>query len=251
MKFGFIFVFILLMNSCASKPKVDSKKYLDLHKIHAPKHKVCIEFRNKVLIPPITDFEDAPRDDENYLFVRTEKVALKYIDGFDISKFTLKENLLEYQAMVEGCVNKTDPSHVTCDTLMPGYKFFRGLIYGMTQYNWSQSTMDKSLAITLSYINYLADAEDSLMEILLANDLLKRLAEKKFIDKAIISESIKIRHTGEKLFQDLKDQITKMGKKDITCDKAAGFYTKERVKVRELAKDFKHLLHSVKSNDKP
>ena len=235
-----------MLIGCAHKPKVSANKYLELHKDHAPKHLACNAFKKEILLPPVTELEDAPRDDENYLFVRNEAEALKYIDGFDISKFTLKENLMEYQAMVEGCVNKTDPKHVTCETLMPGYKFFRGLIYGMTQYNWSQPTINKSRAITLSYLIYLAKSEDSLMEILLANDLLKRLGEKRFIDKAIIPETRKIRITGEQIFKNLKGQISKMEKKAMTCEKATDFYNKERLKVKELAKDLRQLLTSVK-----
>ena len=229
----------LFISACAHKPqKVSPKKYLELHQLHSPLHQSCLEHQQKVLMPAIKESENPDLDDETYYFVRNEKQALSFIQAFNVEKFTLKENQLEYEAIINACVTNRDPSHRTCDTLLPAYKFFRGLIHGMNQYQWSAATKKKGVAITIAYIKKVAQSQSSIMDVLLANDLLKRLAERGHVNKQFYSLSADIRLSGEESFKSLKKKLQKFRKKDLSCEDAIGFYDDERKTVQELSSRF-------------
>ena len=247
MKIISVLILMLVFSSCSSKKglPVSPDEYLNLNKNHAAKHKACIQHRTHILEKPIMVAEEAELDDELYFFLRNEQKALFYIDNFDISKFTLKENQLEYEAIIKACVQKRDPKHITCDTLFSGFKFFRGLIYGMNQYKWSPGTKIKAKNITLKYLEYVGQSESSLMDIIFANDLLMRLSQRGYVNKDIYQETIVLRKDCEKSYEDLKKQIRKLGKKDLTCQDADAFYTKERIKVKELSRNFLVILNKV------
>jgi hypothetical protein len=233
--------------SCSSKnkPLISPDTYLKLNNAHFEKHKLCQEQQKKILIPPISESDNPDLDDENYYFLRDEKKALTYIEKINISHFTLKENQLEYEAMIKGCVTNRDQKHTTCETLLPAFKFFRGLIHGMNQYKWSKTTINKGRDITLSYIKYVAHSDSSIMDVLFANDLLMRLSDRKYIPTHIRNLSIELRKTGEVAFKDLKEKIAKMGKKELTCADANEFYSEERLKVRELSKELTRIVESI------
>lgn len=242
-------IFVLLtIFGCSSKkgPKVAPDEYLKLNKAHSAKHNLCIQHRSQMLEKPIKVVEEAELNDELYFFVRNEEKALFYIDNFDISKFTLKENQLEFEAVIKACVMERSPQHVTCDTLTSGFQFFRGLIYGMNQYRWSQATKNKAKDITWKYLVYVAQSESSLMDVLYANDLLMRLSQRGYVDKKLYPKTIAFRKDGEKAYKDLRKEIKKLGKKELSCEDVDSFYTSERTKVKELSQNFLVMLNETK-----
>ena len=93
----------VLVASCSSKKMnvVDPEDYLKIHVVNKNQHKACIQHRDNVLEKAITESENPDLDDEQYYFPRNEKTALEFINSFDITKFTLKENQQEFQAIIE------------------------------------------------------------------------------------------------------------------------------------------------------
>lgn len=243
-----ILILMLVLISCSSKkgPTVSPDEYLKLNQQHSVKHKACIKHRTQVLENPITETEEAELDDELYFFLRDEKKAISYIAHFDVTKFSLRENQLENEAIINACVLKRHPKYVQCDTLMPAFKFFRGLIYGMNQYGWKKETILKAKTITLTYLDYVGRSDSSLMDILLANDLLMRLTQEGYVSETLYNDTIIFRAQGEKAFKELNKQMKKLGKKEVNCEDVASFYSNERVEVKELSKDFLTLLGKVK-----
>lgn len=248
MKFLTILILFAALLSCSSKkgPKVAPDEYLKLNKINAPKHKLCIQHKNQILLKPISEVEQAELNDENYFFVRDEQKALFYIENFDLAKFTLKENQQENEAIIRACVMERDPEYLNCDTIFPAFKFFRGLIYGMNQYKWTVGTIKKSRELILKYLDYVAHSDSSLMDILFANDLLMRLAHREYVDKSIFKLTGAFRRDGEQAHKDLKKKIRSLGKKELTCADADTFYSSERVKVKELSQNFLTILSKTK-----
>lgn len=232
MKYLLLF-FALLLISCSSKK--EEPLYLKLNSSHKTQHQACLQHRKDVLEKPVTESEAADLDDEQYYFVRNEKTALTFIHAFDISKFTLKENQLEYEAIINACVVEKNPNYKVCETLFPAFKFFRALIHGMNQYRWSPATIQKAKTITLSYIKYVAQSESSLMDILLANDLLGRLSTRGHIPKNLATGSADLRRMGEKSYQDMMSELKKLGKRDLSCGEAKKYYGNERVIVKDLS----------------
>lgn len=240
-------ILLLALISCSSKkPKVSPDEYLKLNKAHKEKHNLCIQHRSQILEKPITVVEEAELNDELYFFVRNEEKALFYIDNFDISKFTLKENQQEFEAIIQACVMERDPNHKTCETLMPAYQFFRGLIYGMNQFRWTPATINKAKDITWKYLEYVGKSDSSLMDVLLANDLLLRLSQRGYVDKALHPKTIAFKKEGEQAYKDLRKEIKKLGKKELTCVDVDAFYSIERKKVIELSHKFLEILNGPK-----
>ena len=223
--------------SCSSKKgsKFSPDEYLNLNQINSAKHKACIQHRSKILERPIKTVDVAELGDELYFFVRDEKSALFYIENFDLSKFTMKENQQEHEAIVRACVTYRDSKYVSCDSSYTAFKFFRGLIYGMNQYGWSQTTINKAQEITLKYIEYVATCESSLLDLGYANDLLIRLAQRGYVEKTLYAETVAFRSRCEDTNQELRKNIRKLQKKKISCDDVGEFYMAERTKVKELA----------------
>jgi hypothetical protein len=237
MKTIIILVLSIALVSCSSKKgsKVSPDEYLNLNKMNTAKHKACIQHRSKILEKPIKTVDVAELGDELYFFVRDEKSALFYIENFDLSKLTIKENQQEHEAIVRACVTDRDSKYVSCDSSFTAFKFFRGLIYGMNQYGWSKTTINKAQGITLKYIEYVAQCESSLMDLEYANDLIMRLAQRGYVEKSLYPETLSFRSRCEDTGKELRKNIKKLQKKKITCDDVGEFYMAERTKVKELA----------------
>ena len=242
-----ILLLITLFWGCASKKAalVSPDLYLKLNKEHLPKHRACQAHRDKLVLIGFTEAEDAELDDENYFFVRNEKRALAFMKQFDLTKFTLVENQQEYQAIIQGCVLNKDPKHQTCDTTEPTYKFFRGLIYGMRQYPWSVATKRQATQLTLSYLDYVGKSNSSMMDILMANDLLRRLATLGYVDESLHQETWDFKTEGEQKFEQLKEKLQKLGTKKLGCEDIIHFYNDEREIVKELSESFLKMLQKA------
>jgi hypothetical protein len=210
-------------------------QYLTTHLSNKHLHEACELHKKEVLVPAIKESQNPDLDDETYYFVRHEAKALEFINKFDINKFTMKENGTEYQEMVHECVFEKSKEHKPCDTLLPAYKYFRGLIHGMNQYRWSSPTLEKAKQNTISYIQLSAESRSSFMELLLANDLLKRLAERSYIPKSHLTFSYSFRKEAESSYERLKKEVRKLQKKDFSCKIAVKFYESEKEEVQKLA----------------
>jgi hypothetical protein len=237
MKIMIILVLSVAFVSCSTKKgtKVSPDEYLNLNQINSAKHKACNQHRSKIIEKPIQTVDVAELGDELYFFVRDEKSALFFIENFDLSKITMKENQQEHEAIIRACVTDRDSKYVSCDSSFSAFKFFRGLIYGMNQYGWSQTTIKKAQGITLKYIEYVAQCESSLVDLEFANDLLMRLAQRGYVEQTLYAEMIAFRSNSNDAQKELRKRIRKLQKKKIKCEDAGGFYTAERMAVKELA----------------
>lgn len=249
MKILSLFLLLLTLTGCSTPKKavvVDPEEYLRLNKIHGPKHKACNQQISEVLRRAIRETEDAELGDENYFFVRDEAKALAFLNNFDIKKFTLRENQIENEAIVMACVTSVSKSYKSCNTVQPAFNYFRGIIYALRQYQWSQKTRDLAIAQTLQYLEYVGQSESSLMDIFFANDLLMRLSDMGYVPTTMYQETIGFRKQGELVHKELRKLIKKLSKKELTCADAQDFYQGERKKVRELSKNFLVMLGNAK-----
>ncbi len=237
----------LLLTGCAAKKHVlvAPDHYLNLNKQHAAKHKICIEQKKQVLNRAITRTEQAELNDENFFFVRDEKKALDYINKFDISKFANFESQLENRAIIGACVLKKDKDYKSCDSMMAAYEYFRGMIYGLRQYSWSGQTSESAISQTLSYLKYVTTNDPSLMDIILVNDLLMRLADQGSVKGELYSRAIGFRHDAEKLHKDLRKKMRKLAKKEVNCKDVQEFHEYERKEVKDLSEDFSKILEDA------
>ncbi len=233
---------LFVLNSCSGrhKPKVSSTLYMELNRTNQSKHELCIDQQKNLILKSFKESEQADLDDEKYHFIRNESLALEVLKTFELNKFTLKENKEEYEAMLMGCVEKQDPAHIICDSLFNTYKFFRALIHGMNQYQWSDSTKIKARNLILNYTKMVASHEASIMDIMLANDLILRLSNRKYLPNTYYQNGLAIKHQAEAGLKDLKKNFRKIqkSKKDFTCEDAIKFYQEERVKVKDLTIKF-------------
>lgn len=236
----------IVITACSSQskktddPKV--KEYLKLQASHLPKNQACMEHRLNVLEQAITEIEDAATEDNQYLFVPNESDAVYFVDSFDLNKFTLKENQQEYEMMVNSCLSGPQVGHDTCDTLIPTYKYFRALIPALKNNRWSKSTVRKGIYNALSYFQYVGKSQSSLMDVILANDLMMRMARKGLIPSSHLPLALAFKNKSEKYFEQLRKEVRKLEKKDMSCDEARKFYQQERLKVKELSSEFLALL---------
>ena len=241
-----IFFICLAMLGCSSQPKKTDdpkvKEYLKLQASHLPKNQACREHRQNVLEQAITEIEDAATEDDQYLFVPNESDAVYFVEAFDLSKFTLKENQQEYEMMVYSCLSGPQVGHETCDTLIPTYKYFRALIPALKNNRWSKSTVRKGIYNAISYFQYVGKSQSSLMDVILANDLLMRMARKGLIPSSHLPLAAAFKIKTEKHFEQLRKEVRKLDKKEMSCDEARKFYDQERSKVKELSMEFLALL---------
>lgn len=237
-------ILLTLTLSCSSKKAaiVAPDEYLKLNKAHASKHKSCFEQKKNLLTKAVTESEDAELDDENHFFVRNEKLAISYMSQFDLNKFTLRENLLETSAMIDACVVETDKTYKRCDTLMPTFNYFRGMIYGLRQYQWSKPTQERAIKQILSYLNYVTESQSNIMEIIFANDLLMRLADLGLLEEKVYAETLAFRKEAEESHRSLKKSLRKLTKKELQCKDAQEFYALERIQVVQLSESFSKVL---------
>lgn len=245
MKLILLFLSTLVVG-CSSKikkaenPRV--KEYLQLQASHLPKNQSCMEHRQNVLEQAITEIEDPATEDDQFLFVPNESDAVYFVEAFDLNKFTLKENQQEYEMMVNSCLSGPQVGHETCDTLIPTYKYFRALIPAMKNNRWSKSTIRKGIYNALSYFQYVGKSQSSLMDVILANDLLIRMARQSLIPSSHLPLARAFKNKSEKHFEQLRKEVRKLDKKDLSCDEARKFYEQERMKVKELSAEFLALL---------
>jgi hypothetical protein len=246
MKFCILFFLLLLSCSHHQKPQnlsPEVKAFEDLHSRNQPLYQACMDHKENILEQAITEIAEAPGDDDNYLFVPNESDAVYFVENFDLSKFTLKENQQEYEAIVNACMNGPQAGHGTCDTLIPAYKYFRGLISAMKYNKWSSPLVQRGVANTLSYLRYAGASESSLMDVILANDLLMRLAKKKLITQKIIPDTLRFKKEAEDQFKRLRKEVRKISQKEMSCQETKSFYQNERQRVKALSKDFLLLMN--------
>lgn len=245
MKLILFFLSIVTLGCSSQSKKADDpkvKEYLKLQASHLPKNQACMEHRQNVLEQAITEIEDAATEDDQYLFVPNESDAVYFVEAFDLSKFTLRENQQEYEMMVNSCLSGPQVGHDTCDTLIPTYKYFRALIPALKNNRWSKSTVRKAIYNALSYFHYVGKSQSSLVDVILANDLLMRMARKGLIASSHLPLAVAFKNKSEKHFEQLREEVRKLDKKEINCDEARKFYNQERLKVKELSTEFLALL---------
>lgn len=240
----------ILLTGCSSKPSSPPtaaiKEFEKLHAKHLPLHQACIEHRDNILEQAVTEIEEAPIEDDKYVFVPNETDATYFIVNFDLSKFTLKENQVEYEAVVEACMNGPQAGHANCETLISSYKYFRALIPAIAHNPWSSQIKNKAKQNILNYLHYVGKSESSLMDVILANDLLQRISEKKLLSIDVSRDSKRFKQKAEQEFERLRAEVRRLGKKELSCDEARVFYRKERKRVKALSQEFLSLLNKVR-----
>lgn len=218
------------------------KEYMQLQAKHLQKNQACMEHRQNVLEQAVTEIEDAASEDDQYLFVPNESDAIYFVEAFNLGKFTLKENQQEYELMIKSCLSGPQVGHETCDTLISNYKYFRALIPALKNNRWSKTTVKKGIYNALSYFKYVGESQSSIMDIILANDLLMRMARKSLVSSSYLPQAVAFKTKAEKHFEDLRKEVRKLDKEDMSCEEARTFYERERVKVKELSQQFLTLL---------
>ena len=241
-----LFLLCLISNCSHKKPTVGPDYYLQLNKIHAAKHKVCKEQNKEVFGKAISENLEAELDDENYFFVRSEEKAISWMKKVDLNKLTLKENQQEYEALIRGCGMKKDKSHVVCDTIEPPYKYYRGLLYALRQYQWSASTEDLAVRHILQYVKHVGESKSTLIHLATVNDLLLRLEDLGHVPESLREGALDFRHELEATQEALHEKITKVSKKKFECEDAIKLFQDEKITVIGLSDRFLVMLRNAK-----
>jgi hypothetical protein len=244
-----IYVLVFLLVGCASKkassPSPEKKAFEQLQTQHRPLHLACLEHRQNILEQAITEIPEAPEEDDQFFFVPNEADAGYFVENFDITKFTLKENQQEHESAINSCLSDQEVGEGTCETLIPAYKYFRGLISAMAYQPWSRQLISLGLSHTLSYLRYVGESNASLMDIILANDLLIRLAQKKLIPGSIHKEARQFKQQAEKELELLRSEVRRIEKKEMNCHDIKKFYLRERQRIYVLSEKFLKLLKKL------
>ena len=248
MKFLYPLLFLSILSACAHrKPTVERDYYLQLHKTNAPRHKACREQNKEVFEKAITETLDAELDDENYFFVRSEQKAVAFMKKVDLTKLTLRENQQEYHALIKGCGMKQDPTHKPCDTMEPPMKFYRGLIYALRQYNWSEATEDLAFRSILQYIRHVAESKSTLINLSIANDLLTRLGNFGYVPETVRVDSMDFRHELEATQNSLNERVMEFSKKKkLECSEVIQIMEAEKQTIDHVSERFLMMLRQTK-----
>ena len=142
--------------------------------------KTCDAFRKNVLEKAI--FEDPKEEFHSpYRFVKNEKEALKFIQQYDVKKLFLNDSKTTVPKDLKSC---SDPQTTTyCDSLFPNYNFLQALTIGLKEYNWTKPTVAKGVAIAWAYVHETEKTRANLLGLLIAMNILDKLAEHKLIAK--------------------------------------------------------------------
>lgn len=138
----------------------------------------CRSFTTNVLQKAVTE-DPKVTDSHPYRMNKDEKKSLEYINKFDVKKLGLKLNKDARTEILKDCqqlANKT-AAEAFCNNSIDIYNYFRSLIHASKNYSWSSQTVSLAKTQMSAYINEVVATESSLLDTILATNLLQDAAK--------------------------------------------------------------------------
>ncbi|HAZ11342.1 MAG: hypothetical protein A2X86_20310 [Bdellovibrionales bacterium GWA2_49_15] len=233
-------VFFLLFSAVNANAKSEStftKSYNQIKKDLASKITICRKQFDKNVKKAYSESKKPYREQEHIQFVKDEKKALQFINGFDLSKLTDVEEQKFYTLISEQCskenliiFEKLDKKRRSCNFFGEEYKFMKGLIYAQKNYDWSEQTRQLARGKILEWVQNQANPDHYITQ-LFALELLELMVEYGQIDKKFGEEIKQTYVKAEKRHLEIKEAIQLISKND---KKSAYFSCEGFSKSREL-----------------
>ncbi len=123
-------------------------------------------------------------------FIQDEKKALEILAAIDLNKLTIDTDRSLNKLLLDHCsnhniakfieLNRTRPS---CNNIFKEYAFYNALTYAIDNYKWSKKTKQQSKESIFSFIDYQANHNAPLINLLVSMSLMKHMLEKQIINK--------------------------------------------------------------------
>jgi|GEM_PF-6831448 len=140
--------------------------------------KECRTYSTEVLSNAVTEDPKAGNETHPYRMDRDEKKSLDFIKKFDVKKLGFKLNKEARLNILKDCkqlANKT-AADAFCNNSFEIFNYFRALTYGMKHYGWSPATITLAKKQIESYVSEVAATEPSLLDTMLAANVLVELS---------------------------------------------------------------------------
>ena len=216
MKFLLLCAFVLL-SSCAARKAGQSefsKELKTLQLSHSSRYEACIKQEEEVLGRAISEVINQKDKDVYYSFPQKEKEALKYLQAFDYSKTDHKSEDEYFQFYLSKCSNDHFEDYQEfqlgrrmCSGVFVEYKFFQGLIYGLANYKWSNSTKDLGRSVLRDYLRNLAKEKSYFISLMLGVSLIKDMSNHSLVLKKNVTTIDKTVHELETKRIDLEAEM--------------------------------------------
>ena len=235
----------LLITSCSHQPQktphVDA--FLKLNDAHTVKHAACTQQNKEVYGPAITERTNPENGDIEFLFVRDEKAALSVLSKADPKKLTMRENELEYDALVEDCETNSVERPV-CDTIWPGMKFHKGLLHAVTHYKWKAKTQESALRQIRLYLTHIGESQATLTNLQIGVDLLRQMSLTGLARKTLKEETDVLQKEMDSVHFGMKTERKKAAGKSIDCKQSQDLHKIERQAIERFSQKLLGLLET-------
>jgi hypothetical protein len=213
----------------------------------SPSLKECNKHKEEVLNKAFFEDEEALKKDKNnhnIRFVKNEKNAIDLLMKYDVTKLGGKFNLSQSILEVESCTNPNDkPSAVKyCEDSFSNYNYFRGLIYGLKHYDWSEKTRSLAMEKFWIYVNESTKTKQTLLETIMAINLVKQMSDAGLITKPGVKQVNDLERQAENADNKLRKDLKNQNGKQMNCTEFKNARTKEIDLSQDLAAKLKALL---------
>jgi len=139
--------------------------------------KECRNYSNEVLSKAITEDPKAGNETHPYRMAKDEKKALEFIKKFDVKKLGFKINKEARINILKDCKQLANNSAADafCNNSFEIFNYFRALTHGMKHFGWSAGTITLAKKQIESYVAEVAAVEPSLLDTMLAANVLVEL----------------------------------------------------------------------------
>lgn len=140
--------------------------------------KECRSYSNEVLSNAVTEDPKAGNETHPYRMDRSEKKSLEFLTKFDVKKLGFKLNKDARVNILKDCTQLANNSaaEAFCNNSFEIFNYFRALTHGMKHYGWSAATITLAKKQIESYVAEVATVESSLLDTMLAANVLSELA---------------------------------------------------------------------------
>jgi hypothetical protein len=201
----------------------------------------CLEHNESILKK--STFEDNESlktnpDVHNIRFVRDEQKALEIMNKFSTKRLGLDFNYNQALAELENCSTVKHAQNF-CENTFLTLNFFRGLSYGLTNYNWSKKTQDKGIKIFEDYIHESIKHKSTLISRIILISTLSEMSKAKLISKPTLKQIEQLQSHAESANQELTSELKK---KKWTCEETIKIKLKEIQISQDLTNKIKKLI---------
>lgn len=256
-------VLIFTLGACATKKKDKTAptpdqnaeafaKLEEMRKTHLDAQLACHQQKNNILKPAFTEHKGPKKDEVSFRFVKDDKAAFNFISNFNVNNLALAENKAEYNFVLNQCLpyNRETFSR-NCDTAFTVYTYFKGLVYGLSNYRWSQKTRKAGLNLVKNYAAKVSSVESSLIETSIAVAILKELADKRMINKTNSLAVNKLHDDLEKSIEVLRfmfeeARVRHSNEENIPCNEKVAIYQKENELTHKHGQDLLKVIAGIK-----